>query len=107
MGPLGGGKARTSRDVRCVATVLPPLRRVFDQLADSSRLSESALFRRAAQLTIYIYQWTKIAEIAGALGEARERERDVTRVDEYKIEWIESHGSLSVSSPQGEEELPG
>ena len=63
--------------MRYVATVLPPLRRVLDQLADSSRLSESALFRRAAQLTIY--QWTKIAEIAGALGEARESERERER----------------------------
>jgi len=51
-----------------------PSRRVLDQLADSSRLSERALFRRAAQLTIY--QWTKISEIAGTLGEARERERE-------------------------------
>ena len=74
----GGGGGAFVRPRREVSSLFPS-RRVLDQLVDSSRLSERALFRRAAQLTIY--QWTKISEMAGTLGEAREREGGTRRVD--------------------------
>lgn len=43
-----------------------PNRRALNQIADSQRLSETAVLRRVAQLMVY--QWTKVAETAKRVG---------------------------------------